>query len=45
MFVLSLAGEGSLAPVISHTLPLAEAGEAHRILERQEQLGKIVLLP
>jgi len=44
-FVLSLAGEGSLDPVISHCLPLAEAVEAHRILERQEQLGKIVLLP
>ena len=43
--VLALAGQGSLDPVISHCLPLAEAAEAHRILERQEQLGKIVLLP
>ena len=42
--VLSLAGEGRLDPVISHVLPLAQAAEAHRILERQEQLGKIVLL-
>lgn len=43
--VLSLAAEGRLDPVISHVLPLREAAEAHRILERQEQLGKIVLLP
>ena len=43
--VLSLAGEGSLDPVISHSLPLAEAVEAHWILERQQQIGKIVLLP
>lgn len=43
--VLSLAGDGRLDPVISHVLPLREAAEAHRILERQEQLGKIVLLP
>ena len=42
--VLSLAGEGRLDPVISHVLPLRQADEAHRILERQEQLGKIVLL-
>jgi alcohol dehydrogenase len=42
--VLALAGEGKLDPVISHVLPLAQAAEAHRVLERQEQLGKIVLV-
>jgi len=42
--VLDLAGEGRLDPVISHVLPLAQAAEAHRILEREEQLGKIVLV-
>jgi len=43
--VLGLAGQGLLDPVISHCLPLSQAAEAHRILERQEQLGKIVLVP
>ena len=43
--VLDLATEGKLDPVISHVLPLEQASEAHRILERQEQLGKIVLVP
>jgi len=42
--VVALAGEGRLDPVISHVLPLSEAAEAHRILERREQLGKIVLV-
>jgi len=43
--VLALAGEGWLDPVISHVLPLRDAVQAHRLLERQEQLGKIALLP
>lgn len=34
---------GALAPVIESVLPLAEAGEAHRILESNEPFGKIVL--
>lgn len=36
---------GGLRPVISHRLPLAQAAEAHRLLERGEQLGKVILLP
>lgn len=43
--VVKLAGEGRFDPVISHVLPLRETAEAHRILERQEQFGKIVLVP
>ncbi len=43
--VLELAGEGKLDPAVSHVLPLEQAVEAHRILESEEQLGKIVLLP
>ena len=43
--VLKLAGEKRIDPVISHVLPLREAADAHRILERQEQFGKIVLVP
>lgn len=43
--VLALAGEGWLDPVISHALPLQDAVQGHRLLERREQLGKIALLP
>jgi NADPH:quinone reductase-like Zn-dependent oxidoreductase len=35
--------DGSLRPVISHELPLAEAAQAHRILETGHPGGKIVL--
>ncbi len=35
--------DGSLRAVISHELPLSEATEAHRILERGHPGGKIVL--
>ncbi|MFC1868654.1 alcohol dehydrogenase catalytic domain-containing protein [Thermodesulfobacteriota bacterium] len=43
--VLALAGQGLLDPVIDRVLPLSEAAEAHRIMERQEHFGKIVLVP
>jgi len=36
---------GRLRPVIYAVLPLAQAAEAHRMLERREQFGKIVLVP
>lgn len=43
--VLALAGEGRLDPVIGFVLPLREAAQAHRLLERQEHFGKVVLVP
>jgi NADPH:quinone reductase len=39
----ALLASGALRPVISHVLPLAEAAEAHRILEDGHAGGKIVL--
>jgi NADPH:quinone reductase len=39
----ALLAEHALQPVISHQLPLAEAAEAHRILEQRHAGGKIVL--
>jgi NADPH:quinone reductase-like Zn-dependent oxidoreductase len=39
----ALLAEHALQPVISHQLPLADAAEAHRILERRHSGGKIVL--
>lgn len=43
--ILKLLGEGRFNPVIDRVLPLKEAAEAHRILERREHLGKVVLTP
>jgi NADPH:quinone reductase-like Zn-dependent oxidoreductase len=43
--VLKLASEGRLKPHIYREFPLEAAQEAHRILERRQQFGKILLLP
>jgi NADPH:quinone reductase-like Zn-dependent oxidoreductase len=36
--------KGVFKPVVDRTFPLAEAGDAHRHLERSGQFGKIVLV-
>jgi len=41
--VWPLAADGRLKPVIHTRLPLAEAAEAHRLMESGEHVGKIVL--
>jgi len=43
--VLSLVGSGALRPVVSDVMPLSAAADAHRKLERQQHVGKIVLVP
>jgi len=43
--VLELVAKGELEPVIHQTLPLAEAAQAHRILEESRQFGKVILAP
>jgi len=43
--LIELAGKGELTPVIDRELPLAEAAEAHRLVEAREVFGKIVLRP
>jgi NADPH:quinone reductase len=35
---------GTIKPVIYKTLPIARAEDAHAILQRRENLGKVVLL-
>ncbi|KAL5579334.1 hypothetical protein UlMin_011776 [Ulmus minor] len=37
--------EGKLKPVICKYYPLAEAAEAHRLMEASSHIGKIILLP
>ncbi|MDR7419918.1 MAG: zinc-binding dehydrogenase [Armatimonadota bacterium] len=43
--VMRLIESGRARPVVHAVLPLADAAEAHRMLERREQFGKIVLTP
>jgi NADPH:quinone reductase-like Zn-dependent oxidoreductase len=42
-FVLSGLASGKLKPVIAKTFPLAQIVEAHRYLESNQQIGKIVV--
>jgi len=41
--VWPLLARGAVKPVIHRVLPLAEAAEAHRVMESSEHVGKIVL--
>ena len=43
--VLRFLGERLIDPVIDRVMPLSEAAKAHEILESQEHIGKIVLIP
>jgi len=41
--VLRMFDQGRFRPVLDRTLPMAEVGEAHRLLEERQALGKVVL--
>ena len=43
--VMELVFEGKLKPVIGQVLPLADARIAHKLLEANEVMGKVVLKP
>jgi NADPH:quinone reductase-like Zn-dependent oxidoreductase len=43
--VLGHVAAGRLEPVVHQVLPLARAAEAHKILEKREAFGKVVLQP
>ncbi len=41
--VWPLLEAGTVAPVIQATFPLAQAAEAHRMMEASDHIGKIML--
>ncbi|SNY58249.1 NAD(P)H-quinone oxidoreductase [Paractinoplanes atraurantiacus] len=43
--VWPLVEAGAIKPIIHTTMPLAEAAEAHSLMESSDHLGKILLLP
>ncbi len=40
-----MIAEGRIKPVIHQTFALAEAAEAHRLMESSAHIGKIMLVP
>jgi len=43
--VWPLVDAGAIRPIIDRTIAMAEAPEAHRLMESSDHLGKILLLP
>jgi putative PIG3 family NAD(P)H quinone oxidoreductase len=43
--VWPLVDAGAIRPIIDRTIPMADAREAHRLMESSDHLGKILLLP
>ncbi|TNM41996.1 NAD(P)H-quinone oxidoreductase [Nocardioides albidus] len=43
--VWPLVADGTIRPVVSAVLPLEEVGEAHRMIESGEAVGKVLLTP
>jgi NADPH:quinone reductase-like Zn-dependent oxidoreductase len=44
-FGLELVRQGKIKPLLDRTLPLSQAGEAHRLIANNQVAGNIVLLP
>jgi NADPH:quinone reductase len=43
--LLELWGSGAVKPVVGAEFPLAEAADAHRLIEDRKHVGKVVLVP
>jgi NADPH2:quinone reductase len=43
--LLDLWASAALSPVVGAEFPLAEAGDAHRLIEDRKHVGKVVLVP
>jgi NADPH:quinone reductase-like Zn-dependent oxidoreductase len=42
---MKLMGEGRLTAAVHAEVPLRDAADAHRMIERREQIGKVILVP
>ena len=43
--VMGLVAEGKLKPIIHKAFPLAQAAEAHRVVDSRDFFGKVILVP
>jgi NADPH:quinone reductase len=43
--LVALWEAGTIKPLVGATFPLAQAPEAHRLIERRKSIGKVVLVP
>jgi len=43
--ILTLVDDGSLAPVVDRSFPLADASSAHRYIQDRKNFGKVILVP
>ena len=43
--LLELWAHGAIRPVVGAEFPLADAADAHRLIEERKHVGKVVLLP
>ena len=43
--VLELVEQGRLVPVLDRVLPLAQAAQAHALLDTRQTFGNVVLVP
>jgi len=43
--VMGLVADGKLKPIIHKAFPLAQAAEAHRVVDSRDFFGKLILLP
>jgi len=43
--VMGLVAEGRLKPIVHQAFPLAQAAEAHRVVDSRDFFGKVILLP
>jgi NADPH:quinone reductase len=43
--IVALWEAGAVRPLVGATFPLARAGEAHRLIEERQSVGKVVLVP
>jgi NADPH2:quinone reductase len=43
--VMGLVADGKLKPIVHKAFPLAQAAEAHRVVDSRDFFGKVVLVP